>query len=205
MKFLRGCGLKDWEIESAKLYDPSLTPNEIAEIQHAVARLRADKPLQKHNVFISYSTTDSPFVDALESKLNGAGIHFWRDIHDAVAGRLDQNIERGIRQNPIVLLVLSEHSTQSDWVEHEVTLATQLKHEIKHDVLCPIALDDAWKTCDWNAPLRTQIMKYTILDFSQWQDSKAFDDAFRKIKTGLDLFYPRAGEPSDDDEDSGDD
>ena len=33
----------------------------------------------------------------------------------------------------------------------------------------PIALDASWKTCTWNAPLRTQVTKYNIVDFTHWE------------------------------------
>ena len=35
------------------------------------------------------------------------------------AGRLEKVVDRAMRLNPIVLLVLSENSVKSDWVEHE--------------------------------------------------------------------------------------
>jgi hypothetical protein len=52
-----------------------------------------------------------------------------------------------------------------------------------------VALDDAWKTCQWDAVLREQITKYHILDFSKWQDDAEFAKMFRKLVDGLDLFY----------------
>ena len=61
------------------------------------------------------------------------------------AGRIETQIDRAIRQNPTVLLVLSENSLNSDWVEHEVRTARGLEKEIGRDVLCPVALDDSWK------------------------------------------------------------
>jgi len=35
-EFLRGCGLSEWEILSAKLYDPHLESGEIAELQQKI-------------------------------------------------------------------------------------------------------------------------------------------------------------------------
>lgn len=39
--FLRGCGLSDFEIESAKLYNPDLSNQEINDILHKIYELRA--------------------------------------------------------------------------------------------------------------------------------------------------------------------
>ena len=79
--FLRGCGLPDWEIESAKLHNPDLTNEEIVKIQYRIYELRATQALQISPLFISYSHVDSVFVDKLEKGLNEKGIRFWRDIH----------------------------------------------------------------------------------------------------------------------------
>lgn len=98
-------------------------------------------------------------------------------------------VDRAIRQNPIVLLILSEHSAKSDWVEHEARTTRELTKELGRDVLCPVALDDAWKDCKWPARLHEQIMEYHILDFSKWKDEDEFGKMFRKLIEGLDLFY----------------
>lgn len=145
--FLRGCGFRDWEIENAKLYQPELSSEEITNILYRVHDLRAHQAIQISPLFISYSHVDGPFVDLLEAYLNERGVRFWRDIHHSTAGRLERQIDRAIRLNPTVLLVLSEHSVKSDWVEHEARLARRMEQETGRDVLCPVALDDSWKTC----------------------------------------------------------
>jgi uncharacterized protein YjbI with pentapeptide repeats len=188
-QFLRGCGLSDWEIESSKLYRPGLSPKEINDIVYRIYDLRATRPIQMNSLFISYSHKDSIFVDNMENHLNKKGIRFWRDIHDAAAGRLEKVVDHAMRQNPTVLLVLSENSVQSDWVEHEARSARDLEKELKRDVLCPVALDGAWKDCNWPARLREQIMEYNILDFANWKDESEFTGKFAKLVEGLDLFY----------------
>jgi hypothetical protein len=188
-KFLRGCGLSDWEIESVKLYQPGLSAKEVNDIVYRIYDLRANQAIQINPLFISYSHADSAFVDEMENHLNEKGIRFWRDIHDATSGRLEKVVDRAIRQNPIVLLILSEHSVKSDWVEHEARTARELEKELGRDVLCPVALDEAWKDCKWPERLREQIMDYNILDFSEWMDKDEFSKMFRKLIDGLDLFY----------------
>ncbi len=187
--FLRGCGLSDWEIEVAKLYNPELSNEEISDIQYKMYDLRATRALQISPLFISYSQANATFVDKLENQLNQKGVRFWRDIHDMKSGRMETQIDRAIRQNPTVLLVLSEHSLGSDWVEHEVRTARGLEKEMAHDVLCPVALDDSWKSSRWPKRLMEQIMEYNILDFSAWEDDVKFEGMFRKLIDGLELFY----------------
>ncbi|RJP48920.1 MAG: toll/interleukin-1 receptor domain-containing protein [Anaerolineaceae bacterium] len=189
--FLRGCGLPDWEVESAKLHNPNLSNDEIVKIQYRVFDLRATQALQISPLFISYSHTDSEFVNLLDSWLTEKGVRFWRDIHDAKAGRLETQIDRAIRQNPTVLLVLSKNSLGSDWVEHEVRHARKLEKEFGRDTLCPIALDDSWKLSPWPERVMEQIKEYNILDFSGWQDKSTFDRQFAKLLSGLEIFYKK--------------
>ncbi len=189
--FLRGCGLSDWEIESAKLYTPDLSNEEIINIQNRIFEIRARQPLQISSLFISYSHEDNQFVDKLESYLTEKGIRFWRDVHDLKAGRLEKQIDRAMRLNPTVLLVLSKDSIQSDWVEHEVKSARGLEKELGRDVLCPVTLDEFWKEPmgTWSQVLMDQVKKYHILDFSKWKDEVVFNSMFGRLVEGLDLFY----------------
>ena len=195
--FLRGCGLQDWEIAAAKLHDPALTSEQVIDLTYEVARIKSESPIQINPIFISYSRMDSDFVEALEPRLDKKRIRYWRDVHDLKAGRLETQIDRAIRQNPIVLLVLSEASTESDWVEWEITKARELERDQERDVLCPIALDDNWKSCRWEGPLRRQVEKYNILDFSKWKNEGAMATAFQKLIDGLGLFYPNANTGED--------
>ncbi len=187
--FLRGCGLSDWQIESTRLYNPELSNDEVNKILYKMYDYRACQALQISPIFISYSHADAVFVDKIEKHLQKKGVRFWRDVHDAVAGRLETQIDEAIQQHPTVLLVLSEHALSSDWVEHEVDTARKKEKELRHDVLCPVALDDSWKNSPWPKRLMAQVTEYNVLDFSAWRDDSKFADTFNKLINGLGLFY----------------
>jgi hypothetical protein len=87
------------------------------------------------------------------------------------------------------LLVLSQNSVASDWVEHEARKAREKEKQTGKDALCPVALDDRWKTCRWPERLREQIMEYNILDFSNWQEPDEFERIFAKLIDRLAIFY----------------
>jgi len=190
-RFLIGCGLSDWQIKAAELENPELDANQITNIGYDLMNARTGKPIQIGSLFISYSQNDSGFVDALTPLLTANGIRFWLDVKHATAGRLDQQIDRAIRLNSTTLIILSTNSVASDWVEWEANRARELEREMQKSVLCPVTLDAAWKTCNWNGPLRTQLQKYNILDFSQWKDVACFEEQFSKLVSGLKLFYQR--------------
>jgi uncharacterized protein YjbI with pentapeptide repeats len=187
--FLRGSGLREWEIELAKLYRDDLDNESITDILYKVHGLRAHQLIQISPLFISYSHADEEFVNHLERRLKKSGISYWRDKRHSTAGRLETQIERAIRLNPTVLLILSANSVESDWVEHEARVARELEKELKRDVLCPIALDNEWKTCTWPVRLREQIIEYNILDFSGWRETHRFDEMLSRLINGLDLYY----------------
>jgi uncharacterized protein YjbI with pentapeptide repeats len=187
--FLRGCGLSDWEIEMTKLYNPELSNGERNQILYKIYDLQANQAIQISPLFISYSHGDHEFVDKMDKCLTEKGIRFWRDIHDLKAGRIERQIDQAISQDRTVLLVLSENSLQSDWVEHEVRKAREIAKNAGRDTLCPVALDDSWKKSPWPARVMEQIMEYNILDFSEWQDDVKFESMFRKLIDGLELFY----------------
>jgi hypothetical protein len=181
--------LSEWEIESAKLYNADLSNEEINNIIYRIHDLRARRAFQITPLFISYSHADGAFVDAIEGLLVEQGIRFWRDVHHARAGRLEPQIDHAIQLNDVVLLVLSKQSTNSDWVEHEARKAREKEKKSGKDALCPVALDNSWRTCRWPERLREQIQEYNILDFANWQDDAYFHMMFGKLLEGLNLFY----------------
>ena len=82
-----------------------------------------------------------------------------------------------IRVRDKLLIVLSEHSVQSDWVEKEVETAFEQERQEKRNVLFPIRLDDAGtgvKT-GWAADLRRT---RHVGEFREWKDHDAYAKAF---------------------------
>jgi uncharacterized protein YjbI with pentapeptide repeats len=189
VQFLKGCGLAAFEIFMVQLFNPALASEEVIDAVYGMVDVRDMQPLHLNPVFISYSHHDRDFVAALSDRMDDVGIRFWLDVHNLRAGRLEHQIDRAIRLNPTVILVLSEHSVKSDWVESEATTARELEKSLQRDVLCPITLDGSWRASPWPEVLRRQIEKYHILDFSQWRDAQVFERQWQKLTEGLRLFY----------------
>jgi hypothetical protein len=95
--------------------------------------------------------------------------------------------------NDVVIVVLSDGSTRSDWVENELEMARQKERQETRDVLCPIALDDSWRTKmeleESNRVLWRTLASKFIVDFSNWKTEREFDESFRKLLRGLKLNY----------------
>lgn len=188
-RFLRGCGLPDWLIDAYSLMQPELDNDQVTNIAYKLISNRIGKAIQVSSVFISYSHADESFVNLLCEEFNKKGIRYWRDTHHAPSGRLEKIIDQAIRLNPTVLIILSKNSVESDWVEHEVRLARKLEKDIDKDVMCPIALDDTWKTSKWPRRIRNQVEEYNILDFSNWKQKREFNKMIDRLFTGMSIFY----------------
>jgi len=60
-----------------------------------------------------------------------------------IGGKILDEIDTAIRLRDKVLLILSEHSIKSDWVEDEVSKAFAEERRRDQTVLFPVRLDDA--------------------------------------------------------------
>ncbi len=190
--FLLGCGLAPWEVIAAKLYDPDLTASQVNDLQYKIFEARTSGPIVVGGVFISYSHDDASFVDKIRDKLGEKGVPVWLDRHDLVAGPLQEQVDRALRLNDAVLLVLSKSSVESDWVEYELETAIKKEKEQKRPILCPVAIDASWED-KMGDVLWRQVKKKNVLDFAKWK-TKAFDAQFQKLLKGLKIYYEK---PSD--------
>jgi uncharacterized protein YjbI with pentapeptide repeats len=186
--FLRGCGLRDADIEYAKLSDLHLSREEAGKILSKIHDLRTLQAQQMAPLFISCSHADAAFVSKLERRLNEKGIRSWRDVHGIKIGRTEKSLDRAVYKKPKVLLILSRDSITSNWMEHEVGEVKKLEKELGCVVLYPLALDDRWK--DSRAPkgMMEHMREYNILDFSGWKTDRKFEDVLAKLIDGLGLF-----------------
>lgn len=190
--FLRGCGLSEWQIEASKLYQPDLSEADITDIVMRIRALRTSSPVQISNLFLSYSLADAPFVEQLERVFQNRGIRYWCDVQDAPEASLDQIILRATKQNATVLLLLSERSVESDWIEFEAQKARELENELGRRILFPIGLDNAWKGHNWSGPFVRQIETSGVLDFSDWKDAAAFETVCGKLIEHLAIWPNRS-------------
>jgi uncharacterized protein YjbI with pentapeptide repeats len=200
--FLRGCGLSPWEVLTARLYDPTLTPRDVDDLVCEIHFAWSRGLSMINGCFISYSHDDAAFAETLRERLIAAGINAWLDTHDMRAGEMQDQVWKAIQIYHVVIIVLSEKSIRKDWVEHELGMARAKENAEGRAVLCPVALDDAWKTMLPSAAApggpkaylwSTLTSKY-VVDFSAWQSG--FDEPFEKLLDGLKKNYrPPAAPP----------
>ena len=163
--FLRGVGLPDALVD----YLPSLL----------------GQAIQHYSCFISYSSKDDEFVHRLHADLQDKGVRCWFAPHDMKIGaKILDTLDEAIRLRDKVLLVLSEASIASDWVEDEVTKAFAEERQRDRTVLFPVRVDDAvFATKEaWALKLRDN---RNIGDFHRWKDHDAYQKALERVLRDL--------------------
>lgn len=135
--------------------------------------------------FISYSTIDTEFVEYLYKHLNDSDVKTWFAPKDLKYGaKMRNSIDEAILARKRVIVVLSCHSTQSQWVEKEIETALEQERIESRLVLVPIRIDDSVmsKQIGWPADLRRS---RNIGDFTDWKDPLSFTKAFDDLLSAL--------------------
>jgi hypothetical protein len=165
--FLQGCGVPDALID----YLPSL--------------IGSMGPIQFYSCFISYSSRDQDFADRMHADLQAKGVRCWFDRDDLKIGdKIRQIITEAIRLHDKLMLVLTEHSIASDWVEGEVEAALERERREKRTVLLPIRLDDVImeSPVGWAAHIR---QTRHIGDFRGWKVDDGYQKSFDRLLRDL--------------------
>jgi hypothetical protein len=163
--FLRGAGVPDEMIA----YSKSLIT----------------QPLQYYSCFIGYSSRDEALAQRLHADLQAKGVRCWfapedMKIGDEFRSRIDESIQVYDR----LLLIVSESSVKSRWVQKEVETAFEKEARENRTVLFPVRIDDAvmHSTVGWAADIRRQ---RHIGDFREWKDHDAYQKAFQRLLRDL--------------------
>jgi hypothetical protein len=165
LAFLRGCGLPDRLID----YLPSLL----------------EEAIQYYSCFISYSSKDDAFANRLYADLQNKGVRCWFAPEDMKIGdKFRRRIDEAIHFHERLLLILSENSVSSEWVEKEVETAFEKEQRQERTVLFPVRLDEAVMECEtgWSSDIRRS---RHIGDFRRWKDHVAYQQAFDRVLRDL--------------------
>lgn len=137
------------------------------------------RPVQYHSCFISYTHQNDEFVYRLHTDLQANGVRCWFAPHDMHIGdKIHHRINEAIYLQDRLLLILSEHSIISDWVEHEVETALARERHDKRTILFPIRLDNAILERPYTGWAATVQNERHIGDFTQWKDHDHYHTAF---------------------------
>jgi hypothetical protein len=162
--FLRGAGV----------------PEDLITYAHSLV----NTPFDFYSCFISYSTKDKAFAEKLHADLQKSGVRCWFAPEDLKIGdKIRPTIHESIQNYDKLLLVLSEASVHSTWVEDEVERALATEKEQNRVILFPIRLDDTVMQIKTGWPATVQARH--IGDFRQWKDHDAYQKSLVKLLNDL--------------------
>ncbi len=164
-KFLRDAGLTDAFIISVR----SLT----------------QYPVKYYTCFISYSSKDLEFVERLHTDLQANSVRCWFAPEDLKIGeKFWPRIDESILLYDKLLVVLSEHSVNSEWVEREVMAALEKEQHNHKTALFPIKLDETvmQTSLPWAASIRRA---RHIGDFTRWKDHDVYQKGLERLLRDL--------------------
>ena len=145
-----------------------------------------------YSCFISHSTTDQEFCDQLCSRMKQEGLLVYYAPEDIQGGKkIHEQIYQAILYYDKLILVISEASMNSNWVELEIKRARKREKTENRRVLFPIMLTSFEKIQEWELitsdgeDLAEEIRQYYIPDFGQWKDYDAFTVEFDKLIDAL--------------------
>jgi hypothetical protein len=105
-----------------------------------VLRAKATKTLPR--LFVSYATQDRPFVEnELAIPLRELGVEVWYDAQDVPKGAVwPAKIGAALENSHAMVVIVSRHSKNSEWVRLEVDVAMSHKH--LRDKITPVRIDE---------------------------------------------------------------
>jgi len=158
-------------------FQKEITDKELSSIQKARST--------HYSCFISYSRKDKEFAEKLYKDLIQKGIDCWFDLKDVQIGEeIRKKVKNAIKLYDKLLIIISKHSLESDWVFTEVLFAEQKEDKHNKPVWFPIKIDNKIMESDrqW-----AKIIKDTIHigDFCDWRDSQKYERSFDELLTRL--------------------
>ena len=125
--------------------------------------------------------------------MRASHLRVWFAPEDIKGGeKIHEQIDRAIQVHDRLLIVLSEHSLQSEWVMTEIRKARKVELKEKRRKLFPIRLANFERIKEWECfdadsgkDLAVELREYFIPDFSNWKSHDSFESALDRLLKDL--------------------
>jgi hypothetical protein len=115
-----------------------------------------------NRVFVSYSRQNLTFAERLARDLKDAGLDVWLDVRQIKGGQQWRDaIFKAINQADIVVVCLSPHAVESEWVRREILMARS--HE---KLIIPLMVEDTADLMEQHDETK-QLLDVQIIDFEE--------------------------------------
>jgi uncharacterized protein YjbI with pentapeptide repeats len=146
-----------------------------------------------YSCFISYSSKDQPFARHLHADLQARGVRCWFAPKDTIGGKkIDDPVDQATRYRDKLVLILSEHSLEGEWLAAEIRRAHQSGVRSGRRKLFPVRLVgmealQAWQCFDADAgrDLAVEVREHFVPDFSAWEDPDAYQRGLDRLLDDL--------------------
>lgn len=136
---------------------------------------------------LSYAEADETFAQQFYADLLRHGVHCWLSCKKSkIDDNQEHSVDPALYLYDTLLLVLSEHSVKSDWIEHELRQAMMKEqYEEKPTACFLISLDQP------SSEMTSSFKKYlghdqrNIQDFTQWKSDTEYQKALMRLLTDL--------------------
>lgn len=144
-------------------------------------RSLVNEPPGFYSCFISYSNYDQTFAEKLYVDLQNKGVRCWFAPENLRWGeKLRMGIDESIRKHDKLLLILSQGSISSRWVEQEVETALAKENEGAQTIIIPIRIDDTilQNNIGWPAYIKNT---RNIGNFRNWKDPESYEKSLERL------------------------
>src|SRR5260370_29630930 len=143
------------------------------------------QPFEYCTCFISYSSRDQEFAERLHTDLQSKEVRCWFAPEDMKIGdKIRVRIDESIHLYDKLLLVLSQSSITSQWVEHAAESALAKERKENRNVLFPIRLDKTIMECTSGWPTLIQNTRH-IGNFERWKHHDDYQKALNRLLRDL--------------------
>ena len=156
-----------------------------SRIEYLPSLIASMEPIQFYSCFISHSSKNRDFAERLHADLQAKGVRCWFDQEDLKIGdKFRHRIDQAIRVHDKLMIVLSEHSIASDWVESEVESALDRERRRNGPYSSrSVSMMQSWSPRSLGR--HTSDMTRHIGDFGAWKDHDAYQKAFDRLLKDL--------------------
>ncbi|HEY7405950.1 MAG TPA: toll/interleukin-1 receptor domain-containing protein [Candidatus Angelobacter sp.] len=110
----------------------------------ATKQSRHIQNVQERVAFISHSSIDKKFVRQLAADLVANGVQVWLDEQRIRVGdSIPEKVAQGLAESDFFLVVVSENSSKSSWVQKELNGALVREIERREVTVLPVKIDEA--------------------------------------------------------------
>ncbi|MEM6724213.1 MAG: toll/interleukin-1 receptor domain-containing protein, partial [Bacteroidota bacterium] len=145
-------------------------------------------------VFLSHSSKDKAFAQKTYEALTNKGAIVWYDEKQLKPGdKIRSAITQGIDTFDKMILICSEASLNSWWVETEIENILQKEEDLRkatnkrHSLLIPIQIDDYVFSPDCPRELQRQIKSTKVGDFREWRNEAIFNQKIDELIAAINV------------------